>query len=70
VWGLIFRNIGFKYTYLLAVCINILIFTLFITIEISYIPYFVLYTLAGFVLGGYMIIFPNACLLVFGDIIG
>jgi len=70
IWGYIFRNIGFKFTFLLAVSLNILVYTTFLLVDITYYLYIFLFALIGTNLGGLMVMFPNSCLLIFGDIIG
>lgn len=69
-WGFGFRIIGFKYLFMIAICLDIIVFSCLLTVELNEASYLLLFALHFIVHGGWLIIFPNVCLLVFGDIIG
>lgn len=69
-WGLGFKSIGFKYLYMLGVCLDIIVFTCLLTVNLNEVTYILLFATHFIVQGGWLVLFPNVCLLVFGDIIG
>ncbi len=70
IWGSSMNKIGFKIVYLTAMLLN-LICVVWIQFAVENIYMFmVVYAINQIVLGGLMVIFPNLCLLVFGEIIG
>lgn len=64
------RSVGFKYTYTLASLIDIVIYTCLIRIEHDEASFVAVITVHFIVQSGWLVIFSNVCLLVFGDIIG
>lgn len=69
-WGLAFKSIGFKYVYMIAICLDIIVFTCLLTVNLNEVTYILLFATHFIVQGGWFVIFPNVCLLVFGNIIG
>ena len=66
IWGTLFEKFGFKYVFLLISLSNLICYSLLpwsIHYEQSYL---VVYSVINANLGGFMVLIPNTCLLVFG----
>lgn len=69
-WGFSLQKLGFKWIFLTAMVFNILCFSLTPLAIKYYYMYITVYALSGAVLGGLMVLMPNLCLLVFGELVG
>lgn len=69
-WSLAFKSIGFKYTYIIALIIDIGVYICFISVELHEGNYIIIVAIHFIVQGGWIILISNVCLLIFGDIIG
>ena len=68
-WGFSYSRVGFKILFFAACAFNVVSF-LVIMLSSSKSAYLAFYTLNSISLGGFMVIFPNACLIIFGKKIG
>ena len=69
-WGFSLQKLGFKWCFLVAMVLNILCFALTPFAIHYYYAYISVYAISGAVLGGLMVLMPNLCLLVFGELVG
>lgn len=70
LWGISLQRFGFKWVFLVAMVLNIFCFA-FTPIAIKYYAtYITIYSISGAVIGGLMVLMPNLCLMVFGDLVG
>ena len=70
VWGFSLQKAGFKWAFLFAMILNILCFSLTPIAIKYYYAYITVYAVSGAALGGVMVLMPNLCLLVFGELVG
>lgn len=69
-WGALFQKIGFKYTYVIAMTIDIASFFLMPHAIYYYELYIIVYSCICITTGGFMVLMQNLCLLVFGQKVG
>ena len=70
VWGMSLQKFGFKWVFFVAMLVNSLCFGLTPFAVKSYYGYLAVYIGSGIVIGGLLVILPNVCLIVFGDLVG
>ena len=70
VWGYSLQRFGFKWCFVVAMGLNCICFGLIPLAVKEYYTYMVVYTIICAVTGGLMVLIPNLCLLVFGDLVG